>query len=815
MGDLRYTLRLAARTPLVMASAVLSLALGMGANLAIYRGVSSVLTASLPVRHLDRLVSIYGTDQKNAGAGGYTFFPVSYPNYVDYRAAGTAFSDLVAHTFIQVNLLTGTEPEQVAGRMVTGNYFDVLGVRAALGRTFLPEEDLVPGAHPVVVLSHGLWQRAFGADRAVIGRTVRVDGRPFTVVGVAPAGFRGLDTLSPAELWVPMMMHQQVFSYDEYFNQRRWRMFQLVGRLKPGASLRQAALSLEDLARRLEHEYPNDNQGRGVRLVPLAQAAVNPDQRQVLVRAGAFLFTISGCVLLIACINVANLLLVRGSDRRQEIALRLALGAGRGHILRQLLGESLLLSIVGCLAALPIARLSLDALWRVRPPFIAESVLERGIDGRVLAFTAALALATTLLCGLVPALAISRPDLISTLRGHSTIPGGRRLGAQDLFIVAQVAFSFVVLIAAGLFVRSLRNTQRIDPGFRAERLLVLRTDLRTQGYGEPQGRQFYRRLLEDLQSLPGVAAATLAENPPLFPFGALKSVLIEDLAPAGPRDAVLVGANSVDLGYFATVGVPIEQGRAFSAQDRDGGRPVCIVNRAMADRFWPGRSPLGRRLWFAGGGDKLEIVGVARNSKYARLGEEPQPYLYLPSRQHYSPIMHLHVRTAAAPGPVASAVRQAVRRLDRQLPVADVQWMSELIERSLWGPRMAAGLLSAFGLLGLALTAIGIYGVVSYAVRRRRREIAIRIVLGSRPGGVVELLLARILALAALGVALGLLAALLTGRLFAGLLYHLGPADPATLAEVAAIFAAVAALAAYVPSRRASRQDPKAVLAAE
>lgn len=821
LRDLRYSLRGLAARPGFTLVAILSLALGIGANTAVFTAINAIFLRPLPVEDPGELVSIFTTVE-----GMEAHLPVSYPNYRDFReqlAPASSFSDLAAVAPVELSLAGGVagtggaggqEPELVIGELVSGNYFDMLGLRAVVGRTFLPEEDGAPGAHPVVVLSHELWQRRFEGDRGILGRVISLNGHGFTVVGVAPPRFSGTSSLVDARFWVPLAMHQQVLSHRirGFFEKRRTTSLGVLGRLEDGVAYERARSEITGAAARLAAEYPDDNAGRGVALVPLVQTAVHPDEQGLYSRAGALLAGMVGLVLLIACVNVANMLLVRAAGRRREIAVRLALGARRGRLIRQLLTESLILSLLAGAAGLLLAVWIQRLIAAFQIPFLPDS-LDLDMDGRVLAFTLGLSILTGFLFGLIPALQSSRPSLVPALKQGGD-PGagapGRRIGLRQLLIVAQVSLSLVALIAASLFLISLANAQKIDPGFQAGRLLAVSFNLDNVGYDLARGQQFLRQAVERAEALPGVRSAALAENLALYGTGLFRTATIEGREAGEGR--VIAQTNSVDLGYFETMGIPIVQGRAFAGSDRDGSTRVAIVNATLAEAGWPGESPVGKRFRLKPTDDVFEVVGVARDIKYNTLGEEPMPYLYLPLQQAWSPSVTLHVRTERDPAALAGPVRAVLREMAPGLPPPDVRTMEEVLDALLWAPRAAATLLSLFGLSALLLAMIGIYGVTSYLVSQRRREVGIRLALGAQRSDVLRLFLARGMSVVAAGLALGLLGAFALMRLISGLLFGVEGRDPLAFGGAALVLALVALLANYVPARRAAAVPPVEVI---
>ena len=594
--DLRYAFRTFRRQPGFVAVAVLSLALGIGANTAIFSLLNSVFFHPLPVENVSRLVRVYTTDARNPG-----FLPTSRLNFEDYRDQVSAFAEATVYQFVPINL--GAErdakPEVVVGQIVSGNYFSLLGVRPALGRAFRPDEDQVPDRNPVVVLGDALWRTRFGADPGIVGRTIQLNGLTFTVIGVAPRAFMGTDIGIRVALWVPMMMHHHVLPLDAtMFDSRRALMFNVIARLKPGATVAQAGSQVQAVGQRLAQSYPSDNKGRGGRVVPLAEASINPNIRGVFKLAGIIIMTVVGLVLLIACANVANLLLARASARRREIAVRVSLGASRWRLGRQLVTESLLLALIAGGLGLVLGLWARQLLLGLTPagagPFVVD--LGSGFDMRVLFFTLGVAIVTGVLFGLAPAVQATRPDLVVDLKDRSSQVSDMRgrFSLRKTLVVVQVALSFVALVGSGLFLRSLHNAQQIDPGFRTGNLALMSFNIDAQGYSRARGEAFYRQVLDRMGTLPGVRKASLSTLLPLSGGGFMRSVFIEGQdAPSTGNNGVLVMTNTVTPAYFETMAIPLRTGRDFAPTDIEGGPRVAIINETMAKRFWPKGDAIG------------------------------------------------------------------------------------------------------------------------------------------------------------------------------------------------------------------------------
>jgi predicted permease len=820
LQDVRFGLRVLARNPGFTAVAVLTLGLGIGANTAIFSLVNAVLVASLPVRDPDRLVVI-----EAESADSETNYSFSYPMYADLRDRGTAFSAVAGFAGAQVNLSHAGSSEQAVGELVTGNYFETLGVRPWLGRLLTPADDRTPGGHPVVVLSHDYWQRRFGAEPAIVGRAIVLNGRPMTVVGVSPPGFYGTQLGHAIDVRVPMMMAAvfRPFPANRLQN-RRHQWMTLMARLRPDVSRAEAEASAAALYRHLrETELPQLAGSDYARRQFLAQRLrLRPgghglgQLRRALSRPLLLLQGVTAIVLLIACANLANLLLARNAARRQEVAVRVALGAGRGRLLRQWLTESLLLSLAGGLVGLALAFQARAALrWFLGPG--KGDALQVPIDGSVLVFTLAVATATGLVAGLAPALGALRHAVASTLRGEAlAVAGGDRLlSLRGGLVLAQVALALPLLVAAGLFLHSLRNLHAIETGFAKRNVLLGSLNPSLNGYSQERIAQFYREVLERVRALPGVGSASLAMSSALSGGWDCLGVVVEGYVPREGED-MTPNANSVTPGYFATLGMPLVAGRDFSETDVAGRPRVAIVNETMARYYFGERTPIGRRFTTddrPGAPIDIEIVGVVRDAKYVDLREKTPRHFYLPIWQEPRLFdLTLHARTLGDPQRAVGAIRSALRGIDATVPLYGVTTLETQVDASLAQERLVTWLSSLFGLLAVVLAAIGLYGVVAFSVARRTREIGVRVALGAGHRDIVRLVLRQIAGVVGFGLLVGAVLAVTASRALGSLLYEVAATDALTYAGASTLLALVAALAAYLPARRAAKVDPVTAL---
>lgn len=805
------------KSPSFSVVAVLSLALGIGANTTIFTVVNAVLLHPLPVKDISQLVEVDTIDTKtHVGFAGATKLGLSFRNFQDYQQQNDVFTGMTCFVAVPLTWSGGAEPRQVIGQLVSANYFDVLGLRPAAGRFFLPDEDTRLSGNNVAVISYSLWTNKLGSDKDEVGKTLTLNAMPYTVIGVAPKGFKGTFTFASAEqIWIPSSMYPQVLTGfgKEYFNDRRFLNALAVGRLKPGMGLRQAEASLKTIASKLEKDFPKDNAGRSIALTSLTEAAVGVNLHDQIALAGTMMMTVVGLVLLIACANLANLLLARAARREREMGLRAALGASRPRLIRQMLTECILLALFGGAAGLAVAYVGRTVLWSFRPPFIQQNDIDLSFDLGVLLFTLGVSIFTGLLFGLAPAFRASIPDLAETLKlgGRGGSAGWGRNKLRSLLVVSEIALSLVALIGAGLFIRSMRDAQKMDPGFESKNLFMLAFDLGALHYDEGRGQQFLRSAIERANSTPGAKAAAVASN---FPLGGgfARTVFPEGEDESTGYRGTLTQLDDISVGYFDALRIPLVRGRRFTDADRKETARVAIINEAMAKKFWPNQEAIGRRFHFFRDTGLLEVVGIARNSVVNAIGEVPPPLVYLPVTQDYAPAATIQVQTTGKPEAVIAGVRAQIQSLEPNLAITNVQTIGEIIDQGLWAPEMGAALLALFGGLGLVLAAVGVYGVLAYSVTQQTREIGIRMAMGAERSHVLRLVVGQGLKLTAAGLVLGVLVALALTRQLSSLLFGVSAYDPWAYGSVVLILVLVALLACYLPARRAMRVDPLVAL---
>ena len=809
--DIRYAARLVRRNPLFALTAALSLAIGIGANTTIFT-IANALLFKPPAGVVEpgRLVDV-GRSQDGQG-----FDNGSYPNYLDIRARNTVFTDIYAYRFGAEPLSLGGRDgaERIFGDMVTTNYFAVLGTRPFVGRLFSPADGEQAGATPLVVLSHRFWTRRFNGDPAIVGQTLQLNGRLFTIVGVTPENFQGTTVLT-GDVWVPVNMVGELTPRRSasILTSREGVWLVMGARLKPGVTVRQAQAELETIGRALEREFPEQNRGKGLRVV--ASSPI-PGNGAPVAAFMALLMAIVGLVLAIACANVAGVLLARATARRREIAVRLAIGAGRARLIRQMLVESTLLFLLGGVAGLALARGTTTLIMSLLPALPVPIGVSLALDGRAVSFTLALSLAAAVLAGLAPAFHASKAEVISGLKSDSQ-GGPERLRLRNAFVISQVAFSIVLVVGAGLFVRALQRATTIDPGFDPHGVEIAALDFSLAGYTSESGPVFAKSLIEGVRQLPGLQAATLSAMMPLGGGGlGLGGLAVPGITPPAGRRSFDADWNVVTPGYFSTMKMRLVSGRDFTDADRDGAPSVVIVNETAARRFWSvtnSQDVIGRVLLQDQGRPgapdavrTLNVIAVAADSKYRSLGEEPRPFVYVPIYQQYVSRVSIAARSTNGQR-LAGELRALLASMNANLPIVASVTFEEYASLGLVPQRVAASVSASLGAVGLLLAAIGIYGVTAYMVSSRTREIGIRMALGAQRGSVLRMVLRQGMTLALTGVAIGLVLAAGASRLLGSLLFGVGATDPITFVGSAVLCCAIGLAACYAPARRATEID--------
>ena len=814
------------KRPGFTAIAIITLAVGIGANTAVFSIVNAILFRPRAVAEPERLVELY------VGHARSPYETSTYQDFLIFREQQEVFSGLAAYHIEQFKLGGAEDVEQVIGEVVSGNYFEVLGVKAIKGRTFLPEEDSTPGTHPVAVISHGFWQRRFGANPAVIGQTITLNHKSLTVIGIAPPQYTGMLRGLAIEVWVPLMMMPQMRpeSGMAFLNGRNSSWLSMVGRLRPGATLKEARARFDLVSRQLRDAFPeywrekregsNELREKFVTVLPESETRILPDAHSSVYAAIALILTLINLVLLIACLNLAALLLARGWERRREIALRLALGAGRGRIVRQLLTESVLLAMVAGVAGTLLAMWLTSLLVAFIPalPGGVRLAIDLGIDWRVLAYTFGFSFLVGVFFGLVPALQISRPDVITALKEGSQVATGGY--AQSRFrnglIVAQVSFALVLLVGAGLAMRSLQNISPTRLGFDSGNLVVAPLELEQQ-YDRGRSQEFYRQLEERTLALPGVQSVSFIDELP----GGLLGRSNTEVGIEGYQQRTAIDSNTIGAGYMTAMKIPIVQGRDFNERDRDGAPCVAVVNEAFVRRYFADGIALGKHLTkvrWKKADESCEIVGVVRDNKFQSLQKEPFPWFAFPLQQSHEQSMTMLVHSTGDPASVVPAVRRAIRSLDQNIPVADVGTLNDSFKPVLYLYRVFGMVIGACGGLAVLLASLGIYGTVAYGVGQRTREIGIRVALGANRQDILSLVIRQGMIRVLCGLSLGLLLALVLTRVLASsifgvdLLFGVSASDPLTYAWVAALLMLVTLLACYLPARRATKVDPLVAL---
>jgi predicted permease len=814
--DLRFGMRMLAKSPGFTAVAMLVFALGIGVNTAIFSIVNAALFRPLPVHSPGELVSVYGIHGKGARP---SFIP--YPDYLDIRGQKDVFAGMLAFTVFMEPVSAGNRTEVTIGEQVSGNYFDVLGIKPAVGRAFLSAEVDKPGAQPVVVISQNFWKRRLNSDPDALGKSIKIRGHSFTIVGIAPAEFKGLwlPELASAQVWVPIVNMASLDEKGSFLADRNRDSVLAIGRLTPGVTLREAQAAVETKARQLEQSYPATNKDHSFRLLATNSVRVAPEPSADVVPRllSAALMTVSGTVLLIACANIAGLLMARGITRRKEIAVRLAVGAGRFRLIRQLLAESALLALAGGILGLFLARLLVNLAISTAPNQIefVELSLDIPIDMRVLLFTVLVCIGTGVLVGLMPAVRVTKTHLVSALAAEGIVSAHReRHRLRHWILVPQICFSLVLLIIAGLFVKTVLQAEWIDPGFNVKSSAVLSVDLQWNKYTEEQGRAFYRRLLESAQALPGVTAASLVDAlPTSFPNGPHRNwFLTEQEQAVGKKVGRYAYCELISPDYFRTMVIPILHGRDFNLRDGSSAPRVAIVSEEAARRFWPGQDPIGKRLAFENRKGRLvEVVGVVKDVRGA-LDRTQNPFIYLPFEQQYAAGMQLVARSAGNPAPLAERLRTLAYEVDQNVAAVESKTVAENVGLSIYLLRTAAAVLAVCGGFGLLLATVGLYGVVSYSVAQRTREIGLRAALGARSADIIRMVIGEGLKVSMVGTVFGILLALAAKKYIMRFSLGLVTFDAAAFVGIPLLLGAVVLLACYLPARRAARVDPLTAL---
>jgi predicted permease len=808
LQDLRYSFRLLARKPGFTIVAVLTLALGIGANTAVFSVVSAVLLRSLPYDAPERLVVVSEAIEKEPR-------PVSYPNFLDWQAQNEVFDSVAAHCPTVITYTTAERAERVQGEMVSDNYFSLLGVTPVQGRAFLPEENSSPGSGPVVILSYGCWRNMFGADPSLVGRRLKLNGADYTVIGIAPEGFKGFS--AEADMWVPMAMYHTLWPQTAQFNflaNRDVHFHRVLGRLKPGVDRARAQAEMETIAARLEQDYPKENANRNALVIPAQERLVGDVRPALFVLLVAVAF-----VLLIACANVASLMLAKAAARGREIAIRQALGAGRFRLVRQLLTESTVIALIGGAAGLLVAVWGVDLLVSILPVSLPKFATA-GIDRGVLAFTLTVSLLTGLVLGLVPALQASKLDLRESLNEGGRSLGGSSKGrrTRSLLIVSEIALALMLMIGAGLMLKSFRQMQTAQTGFAPDGLLTMRFDVPNKKYEGAERLRVGQRLIERLETVAGIQSVAITFTDPFLWDGINRGFTVEGMPPDPPGAQDSVYFHDISPNYFHTMEIPFVAGRDFTTADDNTASRVAIVSQAFARRYWPGEEAVGKRIKYGPLDSKhswMTIVGVVGNVKFVNLRHDLDafPIVYVPLLQSEVVInLNVMARTRGNPAAMVSSIRNEIQRFDAEMPVYNISTMQERLAEQASETRSYTLLMGLFASLALMLSVVGIYGVMSYMVSERTREIGIRMALGAGRGDVLRLVITQGMGLAAAGIAIGLGGAILLTRFMESLLYGVSATDPMTFAALSLLLAGVALVACFIPARRATKVDPMVAL---
>ena len=805
LQDLRYAARMLHKHAGFTFAAILTLALGIGANAAIFSVANTVLLRPLPYRQPDELVMVWET----APRLGFPHNDVAPANFIDWRDQNRVFAHIAAFGGDSLTLTGHGDPERIEGQRVSASLFSVLGVAPAIGRTFAAEED-TPGAGNVIVISHALWQRSFGGDSSIVGQTLKLNNQPYTVIGVMPAQFRFPDR--EQEYWVPMAFEPEEAAGrgDHYIS--------VVARLRPGVTLQQAQGDMDGIAARLQQQYPRTNTDQGIALVPLHEEFAGNVRKPLLILLG-----VVGFVLLIACVNVTNLLLTRVTARRKELTIRIALGASRLRVARQLLTETMLLSLIGGTFGSLLAIIGVNLLETLVPDSLSQT-REVAIDARVLAFCSSISLLTGLLCSLLPVFQVSAINLVGSLKegGRSNVAGETRHRLRGMLVVAELALTLVLLTGAGLLIRSFYRLSNVETGFDPNNVLTMRLQFSGSQYGDPTKRRaFYDQMLQQVQTISGVQAAGVITQLPLTNQGLQFSFSLEGQPALAAADLPQAVFRVISNDYFRAVGIPLLRGRSFTQQDSADSQAVVVINRTMAERFWPGQDAIGKRFKIGSSDNPnpwMVVVGVVGDVRQTSIDQTLKPEMYVSyhqDRRFFAVPRDLAVKTVGDPMSLVAALRAEIWKLDKDLPLFRVQTMEQVVSKSVSERRFNMLLLAIFAGLALVLAVVGIYGVMSYTTAQRIHEIGIRISLGASAGDVLTLVMRRGLLLTTLGIGFGVVAAFMLTRLMTGLLFGVSATDPLTFTLIAASLTVVSLLACYLPARAATKVNPLEALRSE
>lgn len=809
--DIRFGFRMLLKRPGLTLVAALTLALGIGATTAIFSGVNAFVLRPLPVPENERMVRL------SEAVGNNTNDSFSYLDYKDYNEQNDVFDGILATDITQAALSEENQNDIIWGEMVSGNYFDVMKTKPALGRSFSADEGNVPDTHAVVVISDSLWQRRFNADKNIIGKNVTLNARTFTVIGVAPKEFTGSKFALSMDFWTPLMMSKTMRNSAETLTDRGWSTFELVARLKPNVSMEQAAVGMQSVAQRLNETYPNDRSKNTKIVVRTEIEGRYGDAADVIKLGSAMALVVVGLILLTACANVANLLLARAAERQKEIGIRIAIGAGRFRLLRQLLTESILLAMFGGVLGLLLAYWLSDLMQAFIPPLPYNFVPDFfAIDEKVLIFSLIITLFTGLIFGLFPALYATKPDVIPILKGETgtAIGKSRQLSLKNLLVITQIALSLIVLVCGGLFIKSYRNAHNINPGFESKNRMLLSMNPMLLGYDSEKTRAFYNDLTERVKTLPGVKSAAVVERLPLGDSSSSTGPIVKEGDPTPkPGEGISSQTTVIGSGYFTTLNIPLVAGRDFDVRDKADAPKVAIINEELARRLWNTENAVGKRFRISDDTKNYyEVVGVAKNGKYQSLSENPRPFLFMPMTQRGGRGMTLIFSSTNDPRNLLNPIRQEVSALDSRLPLFNIKTMDEHLTYAYMGVRMGASFALAFGIIALFLAATGLYSLMSYAVSQRTREIGVRMALGAQRSDVLKLITKQGMKLVLIGVVIGLIASFAANRVLSSLLIGIGTSDIATFAVISSLLVVIALIACYIPARRATKVDPLTAL---